>query len=196
MYRKHDFAVLLGTIPDILLEFTFIELVRFQEHLISLICCRLKLIYTSVCTHKPHYFVSSQMEKSVLKNLSLHKDTVEISSTDNYDNFSKSTLNGGGSGGKKNEVFEFAEISPFIIYTSLSLTHSQNERLKFVEHTNLSDAEEKYKNIPSIISNIPLHCLVKRFFNETIRNIATQHGMFFETNKTKMQMQISCWKVL
>jgi len=39
MYRKHDFAVVLGTIPDILLGFTFIELVRFQEHLISLICC-------------------------------------------------------------------------------------------------------------------------------------------------------------
>jgi hypothetical protein len=96
------------------------------------------------------------MEKSVLKNLNLHKDTVEISSTNNYDNFSKSTLNGGGSGGKKNEVFEFAEISPFIIYTSLSLTHSKTERLKFVEHTNLSYAEEKYKNIPSIISNILL----------------------------------------
>ena len=189
MYRKHDFAVLLCSIQEVSPEFTFTELVQYQEHLFCLFCCQLQLIYASMCIYKPHYFVSPLMENSALKQLSLHKNPVETSSTNNCDNFSKSTLSGGGGG--KNEVYEFAEISPFIISTSISLTHSKTERLKFVEHTKLSDAEEKYKKIPCIISNIPLHCLVQKLFNETIRNIGTQHGMFFGTNKTKMQMQDS-----
>jgi hypothetical protein len=76
-----------------------------------------------------------------------------------------------------------------MIYTSTSLTDSKVERLKFVEHVTLSDAKDKYNNTPSIISNIPLHCLVPRLFNETMRNIGTQHGMFFGTNKTKVEMK-------
>ena len=183
MYRKHDFAVLLCTIPDIFLQFSFTELVRYQEYLF---CCQLKLIYASVCIYKPYYFVSPWMEKSAFNQSNLHENTAEIS-TDNCDKFSTSTLSGGGG---NNEVFEFAEFSPFIISTSISLTHSKTERLKFVEHTNLSDAEEKYKKIPCIISNIPLHCLVKKLFNETIRNISTQHGIFLAQTKPKRKCKI------
>jgi hypothetical protein len=53
--------------------------------------------------------------------------------------------------------------------------------MKFVKHINLSNAEKKYMNISSIISNIPLHYLVQKPFNEAIHNIGIQHETFFGT---------------
>src|SRR6202022_2624740 len=175
----------LNILSDDLLQYTITELVRCQDNILSWVTYQLNIFSTSV-SHNQIYSVLSQISSPVGNKSIVEENT----SCADHNILTTSILGGGGVGLK--EVFKYSEISPFIISSSVCILESADERFKFVEHTKLSDAKEKYENIPSIMSDIPLNCLSSQIFNETMRNIAAQHGIFIGKNKTKAQMQELC----
>ena len=90
-------------------------------------------------------------------------------------------------GGGHAKPFVYDDLSSFIVTSTLA--NFTTDGFKYADHLRLAEANEKYGDIPCIISNIPLYHLVHKLFKEDLREIGKLHGMFLSSDMTKIQME-------
>jgi hypothetical protein len=89
-------------------------------------------------------------------------------------------------GGRHLEILKLSDIKSSIVFSSVE--HTQFMSFKFVDHLEISQSKEQYKDAEVIICNISLHLLVPKLTLKSLHKIGKQHGLFLYHHATKHQI--------
>jgi len=105
-------------------------------------------------------------------------------------------------GGGALELFNFQELTSFIIFSQGKKPEFETQAFKYIDHLKVHEAVKKYSEKNLFLCQMPLHSLVSKLSLNYLQDIAKQHHISLLVHATKNNVSksfcnhsASCWNM-